>query len=146
MEKSYSINDLALMSGFTTRTLRSYLEKGLLKGEKKDGAWSFSPEEVDRFFSDPYIKEGLRIKNSAIVFDYLADMRKKSARTCVVLDVPAGIERGQQIALFFCEEMKKAKETEFKFDHDKGVCRFIITGPEEVVSAMMRAYNLKFNG
>ena len=55
MEKSYSINDLALMSGFTTRTLRSYLEKGLLKGEKKDGAWSFSPEEVDRFFSDPSI-------------------------------------------------------------------------------------------
>ena len=33
MEGTYNINDLALMTGFTTRTLRTYLKEGLLKGE-----------------------------------------------------------------------------------------------------------------
>ena len=35
MEETYSLNDLAMMTGFTTRTLRNYLTQGLLNGEKK---------------------------------------------------------------------------------------------------------------
>ena len=36
MEK-YNLNDLAMMTGFTTRTLRNYLNQGLLEGEKENG-------------------------------------------------------------------------------------------------------------
>ena len=37
MERMYTLNDLALMTGFTTRTLRNYLTQGLLKGKKENG-------------------------------------------------------------------------------------------------------------
>jgi len=37
MEKTYSLSEIAMMSGFTERTLRSYLKQGLLNGEKTDG-------------------------------------------------------------------------------------------------------------
>ena len=69
MEK-YNLNDLAMMTGFTTRTLRNYLNQGLLEGEKENGVWQFTPEQLDRFFSEPFVKEGLRIKRSSAVFDY----------------------------------------------------------------------------
>ena len=32
MDGTYNLNELSLMSGFTTRTLRTYLNQGLLKG------------------------------------------------------------------------------------------------------------------
>ena len=85
MDGTYNLNELSLMSGFTTRTLRTYLNQGLLKGEKTNGAWRFTAEEVDAFFAQPFVKEGLRIKQSAVVFDFLADRRVKSGRACVVL-------------------------------------------------------------
>ena len=75
MDGTYNLNELSLMSGFTTRTLRTYLNQGLLKGEKTNGAWRFTAEEVDAFFAQPFVKEGLRIKQSAVVFDFLADRR-----------------------------------------------------------------------
>ena len=33
MDKTYNLNELAMMTGFTTRALRTYLNKGLLVGE-----------------------------------------------------------------------------------------------------------------
>ena len=65
MENKYDLNDLALMTGFTTRTLRNYLTQGLLEGEKENGVWQFTPEQLDRFFSEPFVKEGLRIKENS---------------------------------------------------------------------------------
>ena len=78
MEKKYNLNDLALMTGFTTRTLRNYLLGGILKGEKIDGVWQFSDEDLDRFFAEPFVKEGIRIKRNGVVFDFLAAKQ----RTC----------------------------------------------------------------
>ena len=93
MENKYDLNDLALMTGFTTRTLRNYLTQGLLEGEKENGVWQFTPEQLDHFFSEPFVKEGLRIKRSSAVFDFLAEKDRKTARTCVVLDLPASRQR-----------------------------------------------------
>ena len=141
MEKTYNLNDLALMTGFTTRTLRNYLLTGVLKGEKIDGVWRFTPEDLDRFFSEPFVKEGIRIKRSAVVFDFLAVKDKKGARTCVILDIPATLKEGNAISAFFCDKMNDASDVVFTFDWDKGFCRVILSGDAEQVSALVRAYN-----
>lgn len=54
MERKYTLNDLALMTGLTTRTLRNYLVQGFLRGEKTNGVWQFADADLDRFFSDPF--------------------------------------------------------------------------------------------
>ena len=108
--EQYNLNDLALMTGFTTRTLRNYLNQGLLEGEKENGLWQFTPEQLDRFFSEPFVKEGLRIKRSSAVFDFLAEKDRKEARTCVVLGFPADRRKGDAISAFFCRELQKAGE------------------------------------
>ena len=140
MDKTYDLNDVAMMTGFTTRTLRNYLTQGMLRGDKSSGAWRFTAEDLDAFFSEPFVKESLRIKRSSAVFDFLADRKKKSERICVVLDIPATLAKGNAISSFFCERMKEAEDTKFTFDTDKGVCRVILSGAADQVSRIMKAY------
>lgn len=141
MENKYDLNDLALMTGFTTRTLRNYLNQGLLEGEKENGVWQFTPEQLDRFFSEPFVKEGLRIKRSSAVFDFLAEKDRKTARTCVVLDLPASRQKGDAVSAFFCREMQEASDLRFSYGWDKGFARVILTGAADSVAKIMKVYD-----
>ena len=49
MTETYTIQDIAGMTGLNERTIRSYLADGLLKGEKTDGAWRFTAEQFGDF-------------------------------------------------------------------------------------------------
>ena len=140
MERTYSLNDLALITGFTTRTLRTYISKGLLNGSKEDKIWQFTDEDIDRFMSDPFVREGLRIKRNSAVFDFLADTSKKQGRTCVILDLPVSAIEAQKISAFFCEQMCKANDASFASGNDHGVFRVILTGAQDQVASMMKAY------
>ncbi|MBR5048719.1 MAG: hypothetical protein IKX74_03650 [Erysipelotrichaceae bacterium] len=140
MDKYYTLNDLALMSGFTTRTLRTYLTTNILHGQKENGAWKFSEKDVYDFFADPYVKEGLKIKNSAVVFDFLADNAKRTKRSCVILDIPASMEENRELSDFFCRQMEKVCDTQFKLDWDNGHCRVILSGAEEQIAQIMQEY------
>ena len=104
MERKYNLNDLALMAALTTRTPRNYLAQGILHGEKTNGIWQFADADLERFFSNPFVKEGLRIKRSSVVFDFLADRNKKKARSCIILDIPASRKEGDKISAFFCDK------------------------------------------
>ena len=140
MEKTYNLNELAMMSGFTTRSLRSYIKQGLLKGEKVNGTWQFSDEEVEHFFSEPYVKEGLRIKRNAIVYDFLADMNIKTNRACVILDMPVSDEKGMEASAFFCDQMAQAKDVVFSYIRDRGISRMILSGSKDQVKDLMDHY------
>ena len=140
MDKNFNLNELAMMTGFTTRTLRNYLNQGLLHGEKIDGVWQFSAEEADRFFSEPFVKEGLRIKRNAVVYVFLSDTAKKANRACVILDLPVSDEEGEAVSGFFCNRMMQASDTVFTYNRDRGVSRVILTGPEDQVAEILRDY------
>ena len=140
MEKTYSLNDLAMMTGFTTRTLRNYLNQGLLTGEKDNGVWKFTAEDLDCFFREPFVKEGLRIKRSAAVFDFMAGSSGKQERSCVVLDIPASLKKGSAISAFFCDMVTDRTDVQFSYGWDKSFCRVILTGAAEPMAEIMKAY------
>lgn len=140
MERTYSISEVSLMSGFTDRTLRTYLKQGFLHGEKTDGMWRFTDEDLEKFFGDPYVKEGLRIKRNGTVYDFLAGSRHQNGGACVILDIKAGFVCGQKISDFFCREMEKVTDTVFSFDWSDDTCRVILCGPEEQITRIMQDY------
>ena len=140
-EKTYSLGDLAMMTGFTTRTLRNYLLQGLLKGEKIDGVWRFTLAQIEAFFAEPYVKEGLRIKHSSAVFDFRADKCKKTKRLCVILDLPLSMKESNRLSAFFCEQMETAADTTFTFDWDNKLGRVILSGAEDQVMKILDAYH-----
>lgn len=58
-EKTYSLHDLAEFTGLTERTLRNYLNQGLLHGEKPDGAWRFTALQFSELLENPSIRPSL---------------------------------------------------------------------------------------
>ena len=141
MDRNYTLDDIAMMTGFSTRTLRNYLNQGILKGEKTDGKWQFTAEEIDRFFAEPFVKEGLRIKRNAIVFDFLADRSKQAKSACVILDIPVSMKESKTLSEFFCKQMETASDAVFTFDWNNGSARVILSGAEESVANIMEAYH-----
>ncbi len=138
----YTMNNIAMMTGFTTRTLRNYLRQGILKGEKVDGAWRFSEEEYEAFLTHPAVKPGIRAKQNAIVNDFLLLNVKKENRTCVILDICTEREEAKQAAAFFCERIKEQEDEELQFGmewHKKNM-RIILSGTETAVKEIMKRY------
>ena len=71
MEKYYTINEISIMTGLTTRTIRNYLKSGLINGEKINGIWMFSHEDFSDMLVNPAIKPSIQAKNNAVVYDFL---------------------------------------------------------------------------
>ena len=143
MDKTYDLNELAMMTGFTTRTLRNYLTQGLLKGNKENGVWQFTIEDIESFFAEPYVKEGMRIKRSSLVFDFLADSKKAGGRTCVILDKAVKRKEGDAISAFFCKQMEDASDIAFNYGWDNGHSRVILSGAEDQVARILKTYYAK---
>ena len=139
--ENYDINQLALITGFTTRTLRNHINMGLLEGEKIDGKWTFTSEEVDRFMDQDFVKQALKSKRNAQVFDFLADTSKKSNKICTVLDFAVDNEEAMEISKFFVDAMNSGVSgVEFKFSYDRGIARVILSGVEDQVVDIMKKY------
>ena len=43
-----------MITGYTTRSLRSFIKDGSLNGEKVDGVWMFTEDEVSALMSAYY--------------------------------------------------------------------------------------------
>ena len=129
----YTINELAVISGFTTRSLRNFITMGHLTGEKIDGIWQFTPEEIDAFLSNPNVAPGIKSKVNAVVYDFLADKEKKTNKICSILDFVMEDDEANELSEYFCSAMNNCKDTTLKYEkHGKNV-RIIISGPEDFV-------------
>ena len=142
MKEFYTINDIATMTGLTTRTVRNYIKLGLLDGEKMDGIWQFSIEAVSAFMADKNVQPSIQAKKNGVVFDFLADNYKKGNEICTILDFPASQEEAMEISTFFCKEtcVPMKEDMKFSFDYNNGIARVILKGPEDFVSEVMKKY------
>ena len=138
----YTLNELATMTGLTTRTLRTYLKTGLLSGEKTDGVWHFSEEDCEAFFSHPSVKPALQAKRSALVYDFLGNRFKWENELCVVLDLLPQAGEAEEVSAFFCMAVsaREGGNLCFTFEQTDGRVRVILTGQEDAVSDILRAY------
>ena len=56
MSERITLAQLAAISMLTERTLRSYLKRGLLAGEKTPGGWRFTAEQTAAFLALPQVR------------------------------------------------------------------------------------------
>ena len=140
MKETYNLNEIAMMCDLSTRTLRNYLNQGFLKGNKIDGIWTFTIEDIEQFLSEPFVKESIRIKRNSRVMDFLAERNKEDDQICVVLDRTLSVKKGNELSAFFCEQMKDVSGVEFSYDYSKGKCRIILCGKDDQVEKIMKAY------
>ena len=138
----YTLNNIATMTGLTTRTLRNYLQMGLLTGEKVDGVWRFSEEQLYAFMDHPTVRQGMHAKQNAIVTDFLLMGGRKESRTCVILDYCMEWEDAKSVIDFFTDKINEQGDDELRFGmerHKKSV-RLILSGSERAVREIMKCY------
>ncbi|MBQ3295848.1 MAG: helix-turn-helix domain-containing protein [Erysipelotrichaceae bacterium] len=140
MKETYNLNEISVMCDLSTRTLRNYLNQGLLKGNKIDGAWAFTLQDIEQFLKEPFVKESIRIKRNSKVLYFLADRDRKNDQSCTIIDRKVTVTQGNELSDFFCELMKEAEGVEFSYDYSKGNCRIILTGDHDQIRKIMKAY------
>lgn len=143
MKEYYTINEVAVMTGFTTRSLRLFIQQGFLAGEKIDGKWNFTVEQLEAFISNPNIKAGIKIKNNALVYDFLADFEKSENMTCIILDFHiSSNEEFEEISSYFCAAMsdENVSVSKMKLEKQNNSVRLIISGPEDCIADVMKKW------
>ncbi len=137
----YSITDIALMTSLSTRTIRTYIKNGLLNGSKKDGAWVFSEEDIEKFFHEPFVIQGVKIKYESMVRDFMDNRHKSSNSVCFIFDyLISSIEEAEALCDKIIEQINLNNESSadygkinfsFNYDDKINIVRIIITGEAE---------------
>lgn len=139
----YVINHLILFTGLTDRTLRKYISSGILQGEKINGIWHFTPEQVEDFIRHPAVRPSILAKNNGLVYDFLLDNRKSAPQTCAILDIPGSDK--QAVADFFCDRISNENyhNIQFVFDGVADTPRAILKGNTEDVLRLLTQFHSK---
>ena len=136
MEKLYTIQDIALMTGLNERTIRKYLADSLLQGEKVDGAWRFTAEQFEAFLGQDMVRGSVQAKANAIVYDFLITDRRKEPTACLILDNP--VPDGEEPTLR--ENLEKQVNTlglRWAYQFRDGQARSILSGPPAALSKLL---------
>ena len=136
----YLINHLVLITGLTDRTIRNYISNEILHGEKINGLWHFTPEEVESFIAHPAVRPSILAKHHSAVYDFLLENKKEHCETCMVVDIP-GREKAE-IAEYFCYRISNEgfEKVQFSFDGVTSVPRIILTGNAADVLRLVKGY------
>ena len=136
----YLIKHLTLMTGLTARTIRNYLTMGILQGEKINGLWHFTAEQVEEFLRHPAVRPSILAKHNALIYDFLAESKKTAAETCMILDLPGADKKS--VAEFFCYRINQGnfRRIHFSFDVVGTMSRVILKGDPAEVMELAHAY------
>lgn len=140
-DETFSLYQLTLITGLTDRTLRNYLADGFLQGEKVNGAWRFTSEQVQALVNHPAVRPAILAKKNAMIYDFLLDDQKQAAECCLVLDVP-GMDCQQAMA-FFGSPINSGNHRNIRFSYDNnpsGTPRIILRGYANDVLTLANRY------
>ena len=136
----YTLGHLTQFTGLTDRTLRNYLSSGLLQGEKINGVWHFTPEQVQALITHPGVRPAVLAKNNAIIYDFLLESKRRTPECCIILDLP---NIGQLPTIeHFCETISNGSfhNLRFSFDGVADTPRMILKGPTDEVLSLVHQY------
>ena len=133
----YLINHLVQFTGLTDRTIRSYISSGILEGEKINGLWHFTPEQVERFMVHPAVRPSILAKDKALVYDFLLNTDKAADEICMILDVPGADKKA--MAEYFCYQISNGDfpNIRFSFDGVEKTARVILSGSAREVLGLV---------
>ena len=136
MAETYTIQDIAGMTGLNERTIRSYLADGLLKGEKTDGAWRFTAEQFGDFLRQDMVRASVQAKANAVVYDFLITDRRKESAACLILDQPSAEDQEPGLREALSEQVNRL-ELRWAYRYQDGMARSILSGPQAALGELL---------
>jgi DNA-binding transcriptional MerR regulator len=136
MTETYTIQDIAGMTGLNERTIRSYLADGLLKGEKTDGAWRFTAEQFGDFLRQDMVRASVQAKANAVVYDFLITDRRQESAACLILDQPSAEDQEPGLREALSEQVNRL-ELRWAYRYRDGMARSILSGPSAALGELL---------
>lgn len=139
----YVINQVVMFTGLSDRTIRNYISSGILQGEKINGVWCFTPEQVESFISHPSVRPSILAKNNGLVYDFILNNKKTKEEICLILDTPCVDKK--KVAAYFCYNISNGNfsDIQFSFDGVKENARVILKGNSAEVLQLVNDYYSK---
>ena len=138
----YSLKDLSTMTMLSDRTLRNYLDAGILQGRKENGAWVFTSEQIKLFLQNDMVKSAIRTKKNAIVKDFIVNSKKKGNSVCLIWDLPDADP--SKVGRFICDAAGKRDDVLMSFENAGKKYRIILSGSETTVYEIMTEFRRQF--
>ena len=136
----YVINHVSMITGLTDRTIRNYIASGVLQGEKINGVWHFTPEQVETFLLVPEVKLAIRAKNKSLVYDFMLDDFKNEDEACIILDLPNADRKIVMEEFAYRINNGSYRNINFSFETYGKTPRVILKGKMEDVLEISNAY------
>lgn len=139
-EKLFTLNDVAVLTSLTTRTLRNHLKDGTLNGHKVGGQWRFRMSDIEDFTFKSGKKQIITEGNETLVTDFLIRNTIAGKQVCSVIDLE--IDEQRAIAKeFLLKDLvnwyDNRNNLKYAFEYKDGFARFIIIAtPELMISAL----------
>lgn len=147
MDKFYTVEEVALMTGLTSRTIRTYIKEGVLRGKKVGVQWRFTEEEVKELFKDKQVERQVADAKNQLVVDFLSKRQGKDNRSCMIVDCPV-ISETVEVELRdklmeFINSYEWGAEFQFSYQlfEEENTARFIISGALKEISKVIDIIN-----
>ncbi len=129
----YTVEDVAELTGLTTRTIRNYLKSGALHGRKVGAQWRFTREEIEALF---------RREDQDTVMRFLQTKHTGAPAACAVVDLPVEDEKALAAILARVREKLAGYADPPTFqcvrDAETGVVRLVFAGDLKKVARLLR--------
>jgi len=148
MEKLYTVENIAQMTGLTSRTIRNYIADGRLRGRKIGSQWRFTEADVEALFSQREISaDTAEASADDPVSSFLVPQTRSGITTCSIIDYPspsadaAGVL--QQMLSDHISTTGAYVSFSYQYLAEVSVARFIFTGPADQVSKLVKIVRKK---
>ncbi|MDF2821117.1 MAG: transcriptional regulator, MerR family [Clostridiales bacterium] len=148
MKEFFTIDDLATMTMLSTRTLRNYIKQGFFDGEKIDGVWKFTTEDIDRILKNDFINQSIQSKKNGIVYEYMANDIKLVNTVCSIYDYNnIGNEEAKRMCSIIMDLINTNQYDSLKFSYSYNqktkMVRIILTGTTNGIYNLMNTFSEK---
>ncbi|MEX6703187.1 helix-turn-helix domain-containing protein [Peribacillus frigoritolerans] len=145
----YTVDDVAKMTGLTSRTIHNYIRDGKLQGKKVGVQWRFTEENIDELFKDKKVENDVMDSRNTIVLEFLEKKDRHIPEICSVIDYPA---QERNLADTLCKKLldfvntfqeNEAPKFSYQYIEKQRVARFIVIGEIQQVNELIKLVNTK---
>ena len=95
-------------------------------------------EQIENFFSNPNIKQGLVSKANSVVYDFLLNQDSDKDKMCSILNLNLNNEEANMLSEKICSIINNSeKQVEFKFMKTNKNVKIILSGEKDFVKELL---------
>lgn len=143
--KLYTVENIAEMTGLTSRTIRNYLSSGKLKGRKVGGQWRFTQDDVGAFMNTTDMHQSIQQIGEQEMIDFIQSKHTgKEGQICVCTMVDLFLpqqkvaKKCEKICVLFSRESGTSISFRYVYDEALHMGRIVMKASPDLIAEAMQ--------